>query len=121
MIREKTGLGDKTIEHLSTVFDGGIGMSGGVCGALTGGVIALGLQFGYEHSKEDAFKMRDIFRTIPRKFSKISNKFIDKFIVKYGSFECEGIAKGKFKGFEDYLKQREKCQELIDWVVEEYL
>jgi C_GCAxxG_C_C family probable redox protein len=121
IVREKTGVGDKIIEQLATVFDGGIGLSGGGCGALAGGLIAIGLQFGYVHSKEDAFKMRDMFRTIPRKFAKISNKFIDQFEEKYGSLECEGIAQGKFKGFDDFLKQREECQPLIDWVVEKII
>jgi len=118
MVREKTGIGDVTIEQLATVFDGGIGMSGGGCGALAGGLIALGLQLGYVHSKKDAFKMRDIFRTIPRKFAKPANKFIDLFEEKYGSLECQGIAGKKFENFDEFKKQRDKCQPLIEWVVE---
>ena len=121
MVREKTGTGDRTIEQLSTVLDGGIGMSGGGCGALAGGIIALGLQFGNEHTKEDAFKKRNLFRTMPRKFSKITNKLIDQFEERYGTLECEGISEGRFDAFEDFLKQREKCQPLIDWIVEKII
>ncbi len=121
MVRQRTGIGDKTIEQLSTVLDGGIGMSGGGCGALAGGIIALGLQFGNEHSKEDAFKKRNMFRTIPRKFSKITNELINQFEEKFGTLECEEIAKRQFDGFEDFLKQREECQPIIDWVIEKII
>lgn len=117
-IRERTGVGDKTIEQLVIVLDGGIGMSGGGCGALAGGLIALGLQFGNEHTKEDAFKLRNIFRTIPRKFSKITNELIDQFEERYGSLECEGIVGKKFDGFDDYLNQRDECQPLVNWIIE---
>lgn len=119
MVREETGVGDKNIEQLTTALDGGIGMSGGGCGALAGGIIALGLQLGNEHSKEDAFKFRNMLRTIPRKFSKITNDLINQFEEKYGTLECEGISGGIFEGFDDYLIQRKKCQPLIDWVVEQ--
>jgi len=117
-IREKTGIGDKVIEQLATVFDGGIGMSGGGCGALTGGIMSLGLQLGNPHSKEDAFKLRNMLVAMPGKFSKVANGFIDLFEEKYGTLECEGISGGRFDGFDEFLKQREKCQPLIDWIVE---
>jgi C_GCAxxG_C_C family probable redox protein len=117
-VREKSGRGAETIEQLATVFDGGIGLSGGACGALTGGLIALGFQYGYEHSKAEAFQMRDIFRTIPRKYAKAANRLIDQFESSYGSLECEGIIQHKLQGFDDYLEQRKTCQPMIEWVVE---
>ncbi|MEA1876523.1 MAG: C-GCAxxG-C-C family protein [Bacteroidota bacterium] len=118
IVRKKTGRGADTIEQLSTVFDGGIGLSGGGCGALIGGLIALGLRFGYEHSKQTAFKRSDIFRTIPRHYSKVANQLIDQFKAKYGALECVGITGEKIDGFESFLEQRENCQSLIEWVAE---
>ena len=117
-VRERTGRGDEDIEQLSTVFDGGLGLSGGACGAVTGGLIALGFQYGYEHSKAEAFQMRDIFRTIPRKYAKAANRLIDQFESKYGALECAGILKHKIQGFDDYLEQRKLCQPMIEWVTE---
>ncbi len=118
IVHERTGVGDKTIEKLVTVFDGGVGLSGGGCGALAGGLIVLGFRFGYEHSKQDAFQIRDVFRTIPRKYSKVANQLIDQFKNKYGSLECSGIIQGEINGFDGFLKQREACQPLIEWVAE---
>ena len=37
-IREHTGVGDDLLEQLSFVFDGGIGLQGGACGALAGAI-----------------------------------------------------------------------------------
>jgi len=118
MVREKTGLGNETIEQLSTVFDGGIGLSGGACGAVTGGLIALGFQYGYEHSKQDAFQIRDLLRTIPRKYANAANRLIDQFESSYGALECEGILQHKIQGFDDYVEYRKTCQSMIDWVSE---
>ncbi len=117
-VHGKTGIGDEGIEQLATVFDGGIGLSGGACGAVIGGLVALGFQHGYEHSKAEAFQMRDIFRTIPRKYARTANRFIDQFEAKYGSLECEGILQHKIQGFDDYVKQRDNCQPMIDWIAQ---
>ncbi len=117
-VREKSDVGDESIEQLSTVFDGGIGLSGGACGAVIGGLIALGYQYGYAHSKEDAFQMRDLFRTIPRKYAKAANRLIDQFESRYGALECEGILQHKIQGFDDYVEQRKTCENMIDWVAE---
>lgn len=117
-VRVKTGIGDKTIEQLTTVLDGGIGMSGGGCGALAGGIIALGLQFGNEHTKKDAFKMRNILRTLPRKFSKITNELIDQFEDNFGGIECERVIGYIIDGFDEFLVQRDKCQLLVNWMTE---
>ena len=115
-VRKKTGIGAASIEQLTTGFDGGIGLSGGACGTVVGGLIALGFQYGYEHSKADAFQMRAIFRTIPKKYAQRANRFIDKFETKYGSLECTGIIGRQIKGFNDYQLQRETCQPMLEWV-----
>ena len=45
-IREQTGIGDDLLEQLSFVFDGGIGLQGGVCGALAGAIMGVNLLIG---------------------------------------------------------------------------
>ena len=46
-VREKTGVGNKRLERLSFAFDGGIGLKGGLCGAVTGSILALNLRHGF--------------------------------------------------------------------------
>lgn len=52
-----TGLEEEVV-RLATGFGGGIGCSGDVCGALSGGVMALGMRFGRLDEHDDAAKER---------------------------------------------------------------
>ena len=47
-IREETGQGSLYLEQISLAFDGGVGLSGGLCGALAGGLLAMGLIWGVD-------------------------------------------------------------------------
>ena len=47
-IQELFGLGDKMTYKAATLFFGGVSGSGHTCGALVGGVMALGLKYGRE-------------------------------------------------------------------------
>ncbi|MFC1851747.1 C-GCAxxG-C-C family (seleno)protein [candidate division CSSED10-310 bacterium] len=40
------GIGDPLLERFSFIFDGGVGLQGGVCGALAGAVMSINLQLG---------------------------------------------------------------------------
>ena len=41
---------DPVVIKMATGFSGGIGKTGHICGALTGGIMALGILFGRDHS-----------------------------------------------------------------------
>ncbi len=118
-IREKTGIGDADIERITTVLDGGIGLKGGSCAALAGGVIALGLTHGNKHSKEDAFRFRHIFKGVSRKFSKLTNSLIDDFEKRYGSLECSGITNCTFNSFDEFQETRARCSPIVEWVTQQ--
>ena len=45
-IREQTGIGNENLEQLSFIFDGGLGLQGGVCGALAGAIMGINLLVG---------------------------------------------------------------------------
>lgn len=47
-VREACGIGNDTLERISFVLDGGVALSGGVCGALAGAVMAVNLAFGWD-------------------------------------------------------------------------
>ncbi len=47
-IRMKTGVGNRRLERLAVVFDGGVGLKGEVCGAFAGAVMGINLAGGYD-------------------------------------------------------------------------
>ncbi|UCH31367.1 MAG: C_GCAxxG_C_C family protein [Candidatus Bathyarchaeota archaeon] len=74
------------IEHplepkAASAFGGGIGMRGSLCGALTGGIIAIGLKFGSNEPKsierEEAYML--------------ASKFYTRFEKESGSLFCRDL------------------------------
>ena len=131
-IRENTGIGNLRLEGLSFVFDGGVGLSGGLCGALAGAVTGLNIivglpvremsfwktlkSFGIGHVNlvtDHPFGSGDPFlagKQIIREFKNITE-----------SFECREITGRKFSGWEDfqaYLCASEECRSLQDQMVD---
>lgn len=45
-VRRRTGTGSARLERLSYVYDGGLGLTGGVCGAAVGAILAVNLAIG---------------------------------------------------------------------------
>ena len=98
----------KIIPRIATGFGGGIGRQGYVCGALSGGVIALGLKCG--RGKAENIQARDKTYTLARELFK---RFKEEFrsINCYELIECnlttpEGLEKSK-------KIQSEKCAKYI--------
>lgn len=118
-VRQLTGVGDDSIERISIALSGGIGLSGGGCGALAGGIMALGLQHGSGHKKDNADRLLNIFRSMPRKFSRMTNTLIDNFEAEYGALECNLITGRRFDDYCDFQAYSPHCSSLIDFVVSE--
>jgi len=83
------------IVKLSSGFTGGIGKSGNTCGALTGGVMALGLAFG--RTEPDT--------ACPKLLPSI-NELLDWFDQSYGSCCC-AVLTDKNRVFD--VKQTDRC------------
>jgi len=66
------------IPKIATAFGGGIGRRGSLCGALTGGVMAIGLKHG---TNETELKQKE-------KSYEIALKFYDRFVEECGSPFC---------------------------------
>lgn len=132
-IRENTGIGNKRLENLSFVFDGGVGLSGGVCGALVGAVTGINLLLGlsvrdisyWEIIK--GFSIGHVNLLVDRPFGtrepfNAGKQVVKKFKEIAGSFECRAITEEKFSGwddFQEFIKGASQCQELMAVVVEE--
>ena len=79
------GLDEDCALKLSCGFGGGMGRQGEICGAVSGGIIALGLKFG--RGKNDKRAETDLT------YSKI-REFMHRFSAKHGSCLCRELLSG---------------------------
>ena len=100
---------------MSTAFGGGMGHSGGVCGALSGGLMVLGLKCDANHfDKEKTYAL--------------TRQLMDEFVEKNGTRDCEELIgvdlkteEGKLKFKEENIKKNicEKCIKDVVDIIEE--
>ncbi|MFX0197607.1 MAG: C-GCAxxG-C-C family protein [Candidatus Hodarchaeota archaeon] len=127
--QEILGLKNDLVFKTATGFAGGIGLIGiSACGALSGGIMAIGQKYGRErHNLADPKQLR--FKTY-----KLAKKLHERFIEEYGSSTCRDIQQRifgrsynlwdpeEYKLFEDAGAHRDKCPEVVgkatQWVVE---
>lgn len=127
-IREKTGASHITAEQVSYVLDGGVGFSGGVCGAIAGAIMGMNLVWGID------IRALSFFQTVKpflighaNLLSKKQNIKPETFIMgkrlletlkkEAGSLECRAITGKTFDGwndFQDHVCGSAKCRELMD-------
>jgi len=72
---------NELIPKIATAFGGGIGRCGSVCGALTGGVMALGIKYG---TNEPSLEKR-------LKAYELAQKFYKQFEQQHGSVLCREL------------------------------
>jgi len=78
----------------ATGFAGGIGRSSSVCGAFTGGVMALGLLYGRDGrtmKHPDPEVRLNLFREIEDRLDRLIKRLAERFMEKYGSTICKDI------------------------------
>ena len=88
---------NELVPKVATAFGGGMGRCGSVCGAVTGGLMAIGIRYGTnEPSAEKRAKAYKLARTFYRRFTK-----------QHGSAVCRELI-----GFDlSNAKQRRKAEE----------
>jgi C_GCAxxG_C_C family probable redox protein len=131
-IRERSGVGDPLLESLSFVFDGGVALTGGVCGALAAAIMAINLILGkdirntrYTSTIKD-FVVGHINILIERPMA-MPNSFgtgkeiVTAFREKADAITCRDITQKEFKDWEDFITYRDSsrvCREIIDFSIE---
>jgi len=120
-IRRETGVGSKRVEQISIALDGGIGLSGGGCGALSGALMALGLKYALDPQKTDSKQLRNIYRSMDSAFFSKAKILVSRFIKTFGYFECSRLTGKKFQDWEDFSEFRStsSCDALNRLLVEE--
>ncbi len=126
-IREETGHGSLYLEQLSTALDGGVGLSGGLCGALAGALMSMGLLWGIDPKREGVIGTLAPFlrghvnlytgRSEPELWA-VANPFMREFRKEFGSLECREITGRRFgSGAElaGHMAASELCAEIKNW------
>ncbi len=120
-IREETGVGNERLERISIALDGGIGLSGGGCGALSGALMALGLKYALDPKKTDPKQLRNIYRSMDSEFFSKAKILVSRFIKTFGYFECSRLTGKKFQDWDDFSEFRSTsaCDALNRFLMEE--
>jgi len=105
---------NELIPRIATGFGGGIGRCGSVCGALTGGVMALGIEYGTnEPSQEKRLKAYELAHKFYKQFEKQHGSVLCRELIEYDLSNPEELEKArKAKVFE------EKCVNFVREAVE---
>jgi len=85
-----------------TGFGEGIGRRGCICGALAGGIVALGAVYGRKSLEESE-----------KRSYRLTSQLYDQFVDKYGSSYCRIINKGDFESQE----HRIRCSKIVESTV----
>lgn len=105
---------DKLIPKIATAFGGGIGRYGSICGALTGGVMAIGIKYGTNapslEKRLDAYYLANAFY---KQFEKHHGSAFCKELIGYNLSNPEELEKAKNAKVFD-----KKCQVFIRKAVE---
>jgi len=126
-VREATGHGSLYLEQLSAAYDGGIGLSGGLCGALAGALMPIGLIWGFQPRAAGLidtvqFNVRGhinlyMDRREPEMWS-VGNPLVREFRRRFGSLECKDIVGRSFesgKELAEFVPASPLCSEIKDW------
>lgn len=105
-IAEAKGIKSDLIPRIASGFCGGIARTGGMCGAVTGGIMALNIIYGRDNAKQSK----------ELNYQKVQ-EFVQAFKLRYGSMNCSeltGCDLSTEKGREQFsfLQRHEKCTEL---------
>lgn len=126
-IREKTGLGSLFLEQISTAFDGGVGLSGGLCGALAGAMLAVGEVWGLDPRSAG---LPETFRFFIRghinlymgrreaELWAVANPMAREFQRRFGSLECRDLTGRAFASggeLAEFAASSSLCGEIKDW------
>ena len=91
-----------TVRMLTGLHGGALG-PGGYCGAINGGVAALGWVLGRTEPTQDS-----------KRLQRVEREFVDAFHEKFGEYTCEALLTED----EASRSQLERCADQVVWAVE---
>lgn len=128
MVRERTGIGNHRLERIAVVLDGGVGLQGELCGALTAAVMAMNLKFGY-NSRRTGYSgnihtflqghlnlVRETTDSSSEVFA-LGKGIVSEFTNRFGTVNCKKLTGTSFDNvneFSSHIQQSDICHEIID-------
>jgi C_GCAxxG_C_C family probable redox protein len=101
------------IPKVATAFGGGMGRCGSVCGALTGGLMAIGIKYGTnEPSAEKRSRAYELAETFYRQFEKQNGSVMCRELIGLDLSD----AKQRKKAHEEYVFEK-KCTVFVESAV----
>jgi C_GCAxxG_C_C family probable redox protein len=105
---------NELVPKIATAFGGGIGRCGSVCGALSGGVMALGIKYGTnEPSVEKRLKAYEVARKFYKQFERQHKSVLCRELIGYDLSVPEELEKARKAGILE-----EKCVNFVRKAVE---
>jgi len=104
------GLDPEAAKKISCGFGAGISKTGNICGAVSGGIMVIGLKYGKTKEGDDA---------ATEKTRALVRKFMQEFTERHGSVNCTELLGYNLSKPEEYEKARDsklfvtKCPELV--------
>ncbi len=129
-VREAVGTGGEVLEKISMGLDGGVGLSGGLCGAPAGALLALGTVWGIDPREEGVvgtlrFFVRGHLNLYAGKGKRglwaVGVPLMRDFRRRFGSLECRDLTGRTFHSLSDlegYIAGSERCEEIRLWCAE---
>jgi len=105
------GIKNPLIPRIATGFGAGICFCGSVCGAISGGVMALSLRFGRNDAKEQVVNLH-----------RLGHKLVERFEKEFGSVMCRELTGCNFhteagrRKYADEKLWETKCRQYIESV-----
>ena len=108
-------LDNDTCMKIASGFGGGIASNGNMCGALTGGIMALGLKYGGSMMEEKAFQAAN---TLLENFSKLHGSVLCKELINFDLAAAEDVREAFEKGvFKNCPKYVEDVAEILETLI----
>lgn len=105
-LQDSLNIGDNLTFKAATAFAGGIARSGEICGALSGGIMAISIVYGRDKLEETATSKEYL------KATELSIKLFEEFKQEFGSIKCADIQRKLF-GRSFNLRKEEDRQEFV--------
>ncbi len=106
---------NKKYLKIASGFGGGVSRKGTICGAVSGGIMALGLKFG-----TDGTETNEEFRRKKVELREVALEYMKKFESEFGSVECRSLLGFELwteEGLKKFQRLREsntlRCSEYI--------
>ncbi len=125
-IREDTGRGDELLETISIALDGGVGLSGGLCGALAAALLPIGSLLGVDprdgvRATLAPFITGHLNMYLGRQRAElwsVGGRLVQGFENLFGSLDCREITGRSFENAAElskYMAGSEVCASIKDW------